>query len=29
MFLGYLDLDMAFDDESFVSVYGPEKVPGR
>eukprot|EP00658_Telonema_sp_P-2_P021113 TRINITY_DN1838_c0_g2_i1.p1 TRINITY_DN1838_c0_g2~~TRINITY_DN1838_c0_g2_i1.p1 ORF type:complete len:574 (-),score=138.39 TRINITY_DN1838_c0_g2_i1:231-1952(-) len=28
MFLGYLDLDMAFDDQSFVSVYGKNAPKG-
>jgi hypothetical protein len=28
MFLGYLDLDMAFDDETFVSVYGKAGAVG-
>lgn len=28
MFLGYLDLDMAFDDETFVSVYGKGSPKG-
>ena len=26
-YLGYLDLDMAFDDKTFVSVYGNEASP--